>query len=586
MKDSPTSTRRPLLIFGAILLIASLACDGCLSCGSDRDVQKVADQFPEDTEAMIVLSNPATIYDQLEALAEDDDTPEEIQSKIQDQLEELNEEFEENIGLAFDDPDAWEERGVKRDGRLIGGLVGEEFAFCLPVSDEEKFDEFMDDEFALEMARTSDELERDEDRDIDGHTIRVAPFEHETWDFDSGGLVDVDYEFVWGFVDDVACFLEDEVDNNPAEGLAQILEGPEGDTLNDNPHFEAFRDEVLADSFFSLYFQPDWEGAGGLNPLLGSAGDEDAEELNDAISALGMGLYYGDDKLRFRSWSAVGDDDLEWIEEASSSEHSVDWENFVTENTKAGLRTSFQPAMTWEQMQSTLDDEILEEVEELFSEIREGTDGAFDVEDDFIDNWSGQFGIFVYEAGDAEDMAFGGPDLENEFELLAVMQFVDDDELDALLEEMESVVEDAFFVSIERRALEESDGSEADDIDVIELVGGVKMYRADDLLVIASDAIGESGVASYIRGERSEAPLADADTALGAPFSSEEHFNGFYLTGEGAGFIMDMMGLPLDLETDQAPEVLATTVVTDSGAALDIEIYPGASMVGYFLETL
>lgn len=584
MKTSSSTVRRPLLIFAAVVLIFSLACEGCLSCGdSDREVRQMAEQFPEDTEAMIVLSDLETIFADIEELAESDETPSELQDKIRNQLDELGEELEEDLGLVLDDPESWEERGLNRSGPLVAGAVGEEYAVCLSVSDQEKFDEFMEEALGPEIAWGDEELEREDDREIDGHTVGVFSYDRERWDIEAGDFVDATREIAWGHVDDSACFLDDDADNEPAEAIAGILEGPEGDSLDDNPHFESFRDEVLADSFFAMYIGPDWEDDDELNALLGGAA-ADPEALSDTVPAFGIGLYHEDNTLRFRSWTAIGDEDLERIEDAAQAEHSVDWENFVTENTRAGLRTSLHPEKTWDQVESTLDDEMLEGIEEVFDQIRQSTDGAFDPEADFIENWTGQLGVFVYGTGDPEQMARRGPDPHEEFEFLAVMQFADEDALDELLEELESVVKEAFFMTMERRAIED-----ADDIDVLELEldAGVRLYRADDLLVVASDAIGEAGVASYIRGERSEEPLADADSVLGTPFGEEDHFTGLYLTGEGAGTLLELMALPLfDLEIEDDMEVLLSTEVVDTGAVMDIELYPGAMFVGYFLEAL
>lgn len=557
MNDTPSHSVRTLAALAVVVGVGLWACDGCnscLGCGPEREIRELAGAFPPDTPAAVAVTDLQRLLEAPETTLESDAIDDDTRRRWRDDYTEVRGRLEDEFGIDFADPRLWEEAGVDTSGVLFGGLVDATPVVCLPVEQRPEFEQFAET-VAAETFDADDP--GSETRQIDGHRVHTAGD-----------------ELAWGYLEDAACLAVSPFRAASQRAVVELMDGAErDDSLDEHRPFERFRDSELSDSLAVAYSE-DHHGLWRRLPFV-ERHPGVAEFLEKTFRGYGARLAIDDDVFDARLFAGLDERNLASVEEAASPREDFSWSRFALGDTSVAVRISADPRVVWEQFRREAPRDLLVNVDNFIGGVEMFTGHRVDVEQELIDNFTGQFGAFVYDIDDPDALTDPrGADLEEDLEVVVAMQFVDEQQLEELIAEVVSAIDADMLPAAEIRPLDDSGGGDTTEIDVIEIqMLDLRFYRAEDVLVAASNSLSPRRVGALIRGEHRDTSLADADSVFGAAVE-QDHFNGVYLAGDARGIVEQIVAVNGEIRLFE--EALVEFDYTDTGVVAGVQVFPAA----------
>lgn len=510
-------------------------------------VDPVLDRIPRDAEH---IAFAASIAEFLALFAEADETAE--QRGALDDVEDRfhGDRFVEYFGMDPTDPAHWHGTGVDLEAPVVAAGLDGETLLCAPVRSRDDFEQFITGPLAMFFHA---DAEQQRQQTVGEHTIYTAGD-----------------QLAWSYLEEIGCVAE--AGEDAADVLAEFLEGsPAVGSLSTEPGFEQFRDSRLADRPGAVYSRQEFR-----RPFAGIPHPGIEEALQAGAVGWGAAFDYADETFQLEYWAGLDDSQLEQARRGLTGQPPVQFGELVDDELLAALRLSMDEH-SWEGHRTRLV-EVLPMIRQMQHRIDEQAGDQLDLQRDLVDHLGGHAGLFVYAAEDFE---------RNLTALLHRGAGVDGEEIEALLlaELTSEQVAEEFLEKLVGAwdELADVDDHEVRDVDgtggAVEVVESsefdFRLYRFEAVVVAATDALSPERVGQMLIGDGSDtADLGEMARPVG-----ENHFTGFYLTGEAWWIAEGLQGWGRGGLQRMLDEATGTADYDDTGVILALTLHPAAEFL-------
>lgn len=592
--SNPISSRLAVIVVAALMTWASTACESEPETQPDDREDQQRQVEPEETEeaskqgtddvtgqdddsarALLEQLDDEAVAISVGSLREVLDAPDsllETERVSDDVLDEwggnwtmLRQVAQGGLGADPFDPETLRSWGIDPDGLAFFGSIGFDPVFCTELADGDDFEQFAVEILAGDL-RGIDDPEADQQQ-IEERTIHT-----------------VDQQVAWAYVDDSVCFTSKEVDDDPdslgtgdRDTAPEIIsmfvsEAEDGEALTDTAGYDYYQNSDLSDGMLTAYTENGEHFAELIRPAVSFRMRRAAEDL---FTAHAISADVADDVFAFRFWGGLENQPLDLTRSVTSADHHFDWSRFVTDETTAAVRLSIQPEQLWQQVGALLGTQIEAAADQMFDQNLEATidepdtDHDVDPEEHLIGNLSGQLGLFIYDVVNPESLSGDTPpDPGEDLEAVIAAHFVDESALAESFDALYAVLAADESVSVQRRTTGEDDG-----IEILELDEDVdRIYRKDDVVVVATGATAESKVLALLDGQRADDELSNG--RMNAALTRDE-FTGLYLgeaSWEALEHLVEVPGI-----SEHYREAMVEVSTTEDGVDIELDISPAGS---------
>ncbi len=559
-------------IFTALLLLlvtVALACDGCDRNGVDEDAQQRVDELasliPGTTDVALVAPELGELPGTLDYVFGRAD-------QLQADGELLERNINQSLGFRISDKESWDAAGFDTDGSMIFSMVGARPVLAVHIDDENSFETHVIGRLR-EQFHAETPIDTQEFGDRSFRVSGAGMADDMAWFYEGSAVVLVMPPF------DVFDVFE----TGTATSVANKMGGMDTEaSLAHSDAFGDFRNSIGDEYPVSLYVHAeryldrpvvddDQIGVAGFDTI--ARGMVDWAQGN--TKSTGIGFEAGDQTLKLHGFAAGDEEVVNEARQAFATDHDVDWDGLLTENTTVAVRTAVDLSSLLDTYLNNLPDEQRRTIERDISQI--GHNHDMDLQEDILQALSGHSLLVFYGlAGGASDAmgqfmagdVGGGLQTVSQYSGLAAnFHFADADKKADLFDYASEFAGDY----IEDRPLK-YDGDDIEEIRVLQPADTglfpLRLFTDDYSATFTTTGINEQSAYEYLTNQREEGRLSDGDLPLGAEFASSQGVNGIYANfGNLADNMRDLGSAAAAYAgiIDVLEELLITTGVEDDG---------------------
>lgn len=475
----------------------------------------------------------------------------------------IQQQVQNDLGINILNEEGWTQAGINAKGGFSVAILQNRPVLLTYVEDRQAFESSV-----IERARKTLKIEAPvQSEQISGQTVKFAS--------QSPGL-----DIAWFYNGKLAVIAlpafknTDALDNGTALVVAsQLLGLDKKSSVQSSESYQRFHKALGNESTISAYFNTD--------ALLKSKALENSQkELRDGAAAalewgknntrgFGLALATKSDQIQLKFFLDPTEEFAKAAAKATTQAAKSNWENFATENTLIGMRSSVDFQQLWKGYLDSLSDQQRRSLQRELQ--MAGKDYGIDIEADVFAGLTGNSALFFYGVDLGTLMSAQQDDffqLIRAFGLITAVQLNNKNNLEGLIQKVNTAAQGILGL----RHLVNEDGEPDKSIKVLEVKNLAttpgRVYIKDDLVAFASGAFDETSVAQYFDGSRKEAKLKDVQTLdLGKRFATEKDFNGLYVNFiRAADHLGSAIPMPIVKQTlSQMEELLIDVTVNDKG---------------------
>lgn len=582
-----------------LLIVALVGLVGCqrLGCGqqtagpsgeipdsADQRLDQLSGQIPATTEVSAIIDDTAAVRDTIEQARANSGGNLPV-------LNEMEKNFSNQTGIQMFDEQSWTDAGLAADGgAALTSMTGRP-VMLVYVDDRDAFEKH----FTKQAKSSLDVSGSAKSETVGGASIKV--------------IGDKDNQRIaWGYTGKLAAITippnEDARENDTptaTDALDTILNLTAKNSLRQTTGFEKFRKAIAEKHNFMIYADSDAaidEGLlSGAAKRFASASGSETDQLKRQFDGVGLVFSLDNNRVGGRMWVGMNEKTAADIQSMYTQGPEVDWSNLGTEHTLLAGRLSTKWSAFWKNYLEGLSDSARRDLENQIKRVGQAV--GIDANKDFIDNLSGQMALFIYGVTPTFNAAQFSQNPLGAIDQIGAILALQVDSHGKLRNTVQTIADQAGgFVNLETVGDAEVGSAEA--VHVVSFrkpdeTSGmaamllknpppIRIYAYKHQLAIATNAIDPQPMANYLKGERDEAPLTDADRLdMGGSFVSDNQMTGLYINFVRIQNHL-MTKLPPIRQVQQSLKALEEVMINfepkDQGAFINVSVDLDTSFMG------
>jgi hypothetical protein len=472
---------------------------------ADR-VASFANYLPASTEAMLVIGSIENFQKAAERISA-------TLESINPDLKAQRQEAEKELGFTLTDAKSWADTGIDTKGGVAVAPVAGRIVMMTYVSDRQKFDSFLTEKYKKSSGEES-----------------AAPKVEKVGELEVKALGKEGQELHWAHDGKLVVLItkpmEDKfkTDEKPGQIIERLVKKTGKESMASTAEFKRFADAYDASYAITGFLNAKAVMSSPLfkDGLDDMAKDEQSKEglewLKKNAEIAGLGLAVVGDEIKLNALFGGSADFQKTVLSMGQGVPASPFDGFANNSTMLGLRVAVNGSAAWQAYKAVLPKEQAEEITKALKNASEAS--GIDVEKEFIENLSGNFGFFLYGADIGALAAMSDPTAALKSVSFALaLEFKDNAKLTAALDKI-----------ISKAPPGEINAKDVSGAKVYPLPDNMgAFYVKDKLLAFASQPVKEDAAVGYLDGKTSDKKLSSDGKALGKAFGDKKGFNGLYL---------------------------------------------------------